>query len=74
MKKYSPKIATFKYKTLQKHNTKLKKVILMKFLNNKKGIVTHPVTMFIIAFVLGLVAAYLLINYTAATGLFCPGA
>ena len=46
----------------------------MKFLNNKKGIVTHPVTMFIIAFVLGLVAAYLLINYTAATGLFCPGA
>jgi hypothetical protein len=59
---------------LQEQNTKFKKVILMKFLKNKKGIVTHPVTMFIIAFVLGLIAAYLLINYTAATGLFCPGA
>ena len=43
----------------------------MEILKNKKAIVTHPVTMFIIAFVLGLVAAYLLINYTAATSLFC---
>jgi len=43
----------------------------MKFLENKKGIVTHPATMFIVAMVLGLVLAYVWINYISIPNPFC---
>ena len=66
MKKHSPKIATFKYKTLQKQNTKFKKVILMEFLRNKKGIVSHPAVMFTIAFILGVIVTVLWANQIIA--------
>jgi len=43
----------------------------MKLFKNKKGIVTHPVGLFIIGLVLGLVLAYLWINYTTIANPFC---
>ena len=43
----------------------------MDFLKNKKGIITHPAMMFAIALVLGLVVAYLWINYTTVPNPFC---
>jgi len=50
---------------------KSKKVILMDFLKSKKAIVTHPAMMFAIALVLGLVLAYVWINYTTVPNPFC---
>jgi len=43
----------------------------MSFLKNKKAFVTHPVVMFITALILGLVLAYLWINYTTVPNPFC---
>ena len=40
-------------------------------IKNKKAIVTHPAMMFLIAFILGLVAAYLWIHYTTVPNPFC---
>lgn len=57
---------------LQNPDIEIKKVILMDFMKNKRGIVTHPAMMFVIAFVLGLVAAYLWINYVDIANPFCP--
>ncbi|MDP6648488.1 MAG: hypothetical protein QGH34_03785 [Candidatus Woesearchaeota archaeon] len=37
----------------------------MKFFKDKRGIVTHPVGLFIMGVILGLVLAYLWINYTS---------
>ncbi len=48
------------------------KVILMDFLKNKKAIVTHPVVLFIVGIVLGLVVAYLWAAYTTIPHPFCP--
>jgi len=42
-------------------------------MRSKKGIVTHPVILFIIGIVLGLVVAYLWANYTTMAHPFCPG-
>lgn len=44
----------------------------MKILNLKKGFVQHPAMMFVIALVLGLVLAYLWINYLAIPNPYCP--
>lgn len=44
----------------------------MKIFENRKGIVTHPVTMFIVAVVVGLILAYLWINYVDIPNPFCP--
>lgn len=44
----------------------------MNFLKNKKGIVTHPVVLFFIGVVVGLVLAYLWIKYTTIANPFCP--
>ena len=44
----------------------------MEIFNGKKGIVTHPVTMFVIALVLGLILAYVWINYVNIPNPFCP--
>ncbi|MBI3035683.1 hypothetical protein HYY71_05165 [Candidatus Woesearchaeota archaeon] len=44
----------------------------MNIFNNKKGIVTHPVTMFVIALVIGLVLAYVWVNHTTVPNPFCP--
>ena len=62
----------FKYKTFHKLNIGTKKAILMDFLKSKRGIVTHPAMMFIIALVLGLVLAYVWINYISIPNPFCP--
>ena len=65
------KIEMFKYKAFKNTFNNLKKVILMDFLKNKKAFVTHPVVMFITALILGLVLAYLWINYTTVPNPFC---
>ncbi len=44
----------------------------MKLFNSKKGIVTHPVTLFIVGVVLGLVLAYVWVNYINIANPFCP--
>ena len=44
----------------------------MKIFENKKGIVTHPVTLFFVGVVLGLILAYLWINFTTIANPFCP--
>ena len=44
----------------------------MKMFDMKKGIITHPGVMFLIAFILGLVVAYLWVNYTTVANPFCP--
>ena len=43
----------------------------MKFLENKKGIITHPAGMFVIALILGLVLAYVWIHYISIPNPFC---
>ncbi len=43
----------------------------MKLLRSKKAIVTHPVVLFIVGVVLGLVLAYLWVNYTTLANPFC---
>ncbi len=43
----------------------------MNFSKSKKGIVTHPVVLFIVGLVLGLAAAYLWVNYTTIANPFC---
>ena len=43
----------------------------MKLFKSRMGIVTHPAVMFLTAFVLGLVAAYLWINFTTVWNPFC---
>jgi hypothetical protein len=43
----------------------------MRIFNNKKGIVTHPAIMFITAVILGIVLAYLWVNYTTIANPFC---
>jgi len=43
----------------------------MKIFNSKKGIVTHPVVLFVIALVLGMVLAYAWINYIDVANPFC---
>ena len=35
----------------------------MKIFNSKKGIVTHPVTLFFVGVLIGLVVAYFWVNY-----------
>ncbi len=44
----------------------------MNFLKNKKAFVTHPVMLFLIGVLLGLVLAYLWANYTTIANPFCP--
>ncbi len=44
----------------------------MKIFNSKKAIITHPAAMFVIALILGLVLAYVWINYTTVPNPFCP--
>ena len=43
----------------------------MGIFSNKKGFIQHPGVMMAIAFVLGLAAAYLWINYTTIANPFC---
>lgn len=43
----------------------------MNIFKSKRGIVTHPVVLFIIGVVLGLVLAYLWIKYTTVPNPFC---
>lgn len=43
----------------------------MKIFKSKNGIVTHPVTMFIVALVLGLALAYVWIHYVNVPNPFC---
>jgi len=43
----------------------------MKIFKNKKGIVTHPVTLFFVGVLVGLILAYLWINYTTIANPFC---
>ncbi|MBI2102181.1 hypothetical protein HYT53_06235 [Candidatus Woesearchaeota archaeon] len=43
----------------------------MKIFNDKRGIVTHPVTMFIFALVLGLVLAYIWVHYINIPNPYC---
>ncbi len=46
-------------------NKKIKKFSLvnkLKFINNKKGIITHPVTLFIVGIVLGVVLMVLILK------------
>ena len=38
----------------------------------KKGIITHPGMMFVIALILGLVLAYVWINYINIANPYCP--
>ena len=45
--------------------------MLMKIFKNTRAIVTHPVGLFAIGLVLGLIAAYLWINYTTVANPFC---
>ncbi len=44
----------------------------MKIFGNKSGIITHPAMMFVFAMVLGLVLAYVWINYINIPNPFCP--
>ncbi len=46
----------------------------MKIFKRKDGIITHPVTMFVVALVLGLVLAYVWINYVNIPNPFCTKA
>ncbi|MBS3114907.1 hypothetical protein J4448_07445 [Candidatus Woesearchaeota archaeon] len=43
----------------------------MTIFNDKKGIITHPAMMFAIALILGLVLAYVWINYITIPNPFC---
>ena len=43
----------------------------MKIFKSKKGIVTHPVVLFFIGVLIGLVLAYLWIKYTTVPNPFC---
>jgi len=43
----------------------------MKMFKSKKGIVTHPVSLFIFGIILGLVLAYLWVTYTTIPNPFC---
>ena len=43
----------------------------MKIFENKKGIVTHPVVLFFVGVLIGLILAYLWINYTTIANPFC---
>lgn len=43
----------------------------MKIFKSKRGIVTHPVVLFIVGVVLGLVVAYLWVKYTTIANPFC---
>ena len=43
----------------------------MKIFSYKKGFVTHPVMLFFVGVLIGLVLAYLWINYTTITNPFC---
>ena len=43
----------------------------MDFLKNKKAIVTHPVVLFFVGVIIGLVFAYLWVNYTTVSNPFC---
>lgn len=43
----------------------------MGIFNSKKGIVTHPVTLFLVGVLLGLILAYLWANYTTIPNPFC---
>ncbi|MBI2657240.1 hypothetical protein HYX08_00935 [Candidatus Woesearchaeota archaeon] len=43
----------------------------MKIFKSKKGIVTHPVMLFVFGVVLGLILAYLWVNYTTIANPFC---
>ncbi len=60
----------FKYRLFQ-GLVIIEKGDIMKIFNAKKGIVTHPAMMFAIALILGLVLAYLWINYTTIPNPFC---
>tara|TARA_Y100000310_G_C20319377_1_gene640006 strand:+ start:42 stop:170 length:129 start_codon:yes stop_codon:yes gene_type:complete len=40
-------------------------------MNSKKGVVTHPVVLFIVAVIIGLALAYVIGNYTALPPVFC---
>ena len=44
----------------------------MEFLKSKKGIVTHPVFLFMFGVALGLVLAYVWVNYLNIANPFCP--
>ncbi len=44
----------------------------MRIFKGKKGFVTHPVILFLVGVVLGLVLAYLWVNYTTIANPFCP--
>lgn len=44
----------------------------MKLFLNKKAFVAHPGTWIFVAFILGMVAAYIWINYTTISNPFCP--
>ncbi len=43
----------------------------MKIFENKKGFVTHPVMLFVVGVILGLVLAYVWVNYTSVANPFC---
>ena len=43
----------------------------MKMFDVKKGIVTHPGFLVLVAFLAGLVVAYLWVNYTTIANPFC---
>ncbi|HLC61054.1 MAG TPA: hypothetical protein VJJ52_06520 [Candidatus Nanoarchaeia archaeon] len=43
----------------------------MKFLENRRAFVTHPAMLFVVALVLGLVLAYVWINYISIPNPFC---
>ena len=65
------KIEMFKYRFCQ-GLVIIEKGDNMTIFSSKKGIVTHPAMMFAIALILGLVLAYLWINYTTIPNPFCP--
>ena len=44
----------------------------MEFLKSKKAFVTHPVMLFVFGVVLGLVLAYVWVNYINLANPFCP--
>ena len=43
----------------------------MRIFKNKKGIVTHPVVLFFVGVLVGVVLVYLWINYTTIANPFC---
>ena len=43
----------------------------MKLFENKKGIVTHPVMLFFVGVIIGLILAYVWINYVSIPNPFC---